>query len=218
MNNADGRYMARSRTYISSRQALEAGIKIHPAGAVLIPKRGGAIHTNKKRIMASAGSYDLNTMGIIPSDVLNPVFLWYWFGQIDLSELADGSNVPQINNPHLVDLEIPVPEMKEQEYIVNYLDEWMRGISRLESAASGSWPAMLRKSLLKEAFSGRLVPQDPTDEPVFELLARIGAERAVQAKPKRARRTAPKEPPTALRTEWPDAGRTPVNYEQEELL
>ena len=48
----------------------------------------------------------------------------------------------------------------------------------------------LRQSILKKAFSGRLVPQDPNDEPAAALLERIRAERATQAgiaekKPKR---------------------------------
>jgi type I restriction enzyme S subunit len=43
----------------------------------------------------------------------------------------------------------------------------------------------LRQSILKKAFSGQLVPQDPNDEPASELLARIRAERdAPSAKPK----------------------------------
>jgi len=37
--------------------------------------------------------------------------------------------------------------------------------------------ASLRQSILKDAFAGKLVPQDPNDEPVSELLARIQAER-----------------------------------------
>ena len=38
--------------------------------------------------------------------------------------------------------------------------------------------AALRQSILKDAFAGRLVPQDPSDEPAAELLARIRASRA----------------------------------------
>ena len=44
--------------------------------------------------------------------------------------------------------------------------------------------AALRQSILKQAFSGTLVPQDPTDEPAPTLLARIKAERAKAGKSK----------------------------------
>ncbi|GAB6057209.1 hypothetical protein [Desulfonatronum parangueonense] len=46
----------------------------------------------------------------------------------------------------------------------------------------------LRQSILKDAFAGRLVPQDPNDEPVSELLARIRAERGAGPKKRNARR------------------------------
>lgn len=45
----------------------------------------------------------------------------------------------------------------------------------------------LRQSILKDAFSGKLVPQDPNDEPAAELLARIKAARAGKSKQSRRR-------------------------------
>lgn len=48
----------------------------------------------------------------------------------------------------------------------------------------------LRRAILNRAFTGALVPQDPTDEPASALLARIQAERAAQPKAKRPRRAA----------------------------
>ena len=55
----------------------------------------------------------------------------------------------------------------------------------------------LRQSILKKAFSGKLVPQDPNDEPAEKLLARIRAERTAQT-PLRSRRR-PDSRPEALK-------------------
>jgi type I restriction enzyme S subunit len=47
----------------------------------------------------------------------------------------------------------------------------------------------LRQSILKKAFSGQLVPQNPNDEPAFVLLERIKAEKAANAKDDKKGRT-----------------------------
>lgn len=52
MNLADGRLMMHSRMYLSQDSIRQLGLRVRPAGTVLIPKRGGAIATNKK------GSWD----------------------------------------------------------------------------------------------------------------------------------------------------------------
>jgi len=46
----------------------------------------------------------------------------------------------------------------------------------------------LRQSILKKAFAGELVPQDPADEPAAELLARIRAERDAKQQTKRSKK------------------------------
>ena len=190
MNHSDGRFMSSSRTYIHRDDATRLGLKIRPAGTVLIPKRGGAIATNKKRILRTPSAYDLNTMGIIPSREIDSTYLWRWFEQINLAELSDGSNVPQINHPDLMDLEISVPDLTVQQGLAEELDILTTGIARLLRAVNESRKSPLRSMLLKEAFAGQLVPQDPADEPIEVLLKRVHAERVTQSRPRRRRKVA----------------------------
>ncbi|MEV0419054.1 restriction endonuclease subunit S [Streptosporangium canum] len=128
----------------------------------------------------------------------------------------------------LAPLAIPIPPQSELDRILRVVDRGATTVSSLvnDGALALKRSDNLRRTLLAEAFAGRLVPQDPADEPASELLARIKAERAAQPKPQRARRTKPKESqaaspaesPAASRTAWPDASRTPTTYEQGELL
>lgn len=89
------------------------------------------------------------------------------------------------------ELPIPVPPEAEQQNLVEIVDNQLSRLDRLsEELKTRSLHARrLRTSVLTQAFAGRLVPQDPDDEPASVLLERIGAERAAQSKPKRGRRT-----------------------------
>jgi type I restriction enzyme S subunit len=75
---------------------------------------------------------------------------------------------------------IPLPPAAEQEQIVAEVERRLSVVSELEAAVAANLKRAerLRKSILERAFSGRLVPQDPSDEPASALLARIRAERA----------------------------------------
>jgi type I restriction enzyme S subunit len=77
-------------------------------------------------------------------------------------------------------LPVPLCSLPEQQEIVRLLDEQFEAIERNERelAAALQRSEALRQAILKKAFSGRLVPQDPTDEPASTLLARLRAERA----------------------------------------
>ncbi len=104
------------------------------------------------------------------------------------------TNLASINMTTLKSFPIPVAPEAEQRRI---LDEVERQVSFVEACersvdAGLEMSAALRRAVLKAAFEGRLVPQDPTDEPASVLLERIRAERAAAPKPKqrRARATA----------------------------
>ena len=105
-------YIQTSKQYVSS---TTAGKTIIPAGAVVFPKRGAAIATNKKRILQRATCVDLNTMGLIPGDEILTVYLYGYLSGIDLMSLADGSTIPQLNNRQIGPLRIIVPPVAEQE-------------------------------------------------------------------------------------------------------
>lgn len=159
--------------------ADELGLKAMPVGTIVFPKRGGAIATNKKRRLGVEGAYDLNMMGLVPVPIAAD-WLWSWFTGIDLAKLADGSNVPQINNPDIAPLCVPLPPLEEQHAILAHLDADLAACKQQEQAIAHGLKlaAAQRRNLLRAAFAGQLVPQDPNDEPASELLTRIRAERA----------------------------------------
>lgn len=105
-------YIRASKAYVSTDTA---GKTIIPAGSVIFPKRGGAIGTNKKRILLFDTCVDLNTMGVIPGTRLLTEYLFAYFQCLDLADISDGSTIPQINNKNIAPLQIPVPPLSVQQ-------------------------------------------------------------------------------------------------------
>jgi len=130
-----------------------------PPGTTIFPKRGGAILTNKKRLTAVPIYADLNIMGVIPSKVLSPKFLYFYFLNVDMRELGSGSSIPQINNYDIAPLIISFPKtVDKQIQIANKLESLSVETQRLESIYQQKLTALdaLKKSLLHQAFSGQL--------------------------------------------------------------
>lgn len=146
----------------STRFVNSAEIKsnqIIPEGAIIFPKRGGAIATNKKRKIVKPTIVDLNTMAIIPSNKIDKDFLFHWFQLIDLNKISNGTSIPQINNYSFDYISIPFPKsLKDQQTIVAKLDALLEQTKKLEAVCEKKLQDLeeLKKSVLSKAFSGEL--------------------------------------------------------------
>ncbi len=91
---------------------------------IVFPKRGGAIFTNKIKIIDRAFELDPNLMAIkIHNGSIE--FFAHLLRQIKLEEIADISSVPQINNKHIYPLLFPFPPVSEQNKIVEYINIYL---------------------------------------------------------------------------------------------
>jgi type I restriction enzyme S subunit len=134
-------------------------IKLYPKGTVIFPKRGGAILTNKKRMLSKDSSFDLNIMGVLPNEKVDSKYLFYWFQKLDLSKIYDGSNIPQINNKNIEPLEFHYCSIEEQTQIVQEIEKRLSVADKMEESIQQSLlqAESLRQSILKKAFEGGLV-------------------------------------------------------------
>ena len=104
----------------------------------------------------------------------------YW---IQLRNGTIATAQPNCNGKTLANMLIPIPPLPEQHRIVAKIEELLPFIKKYAqtetqlTALNTSFPETLKKSILQEAVQGRLVPQDPDDEPASVLLEHIRAEK-----------------------------------------
>lgn len=89
-----------------------------------------------------------------------------------------------VSQPTMLNVSVPICSSTEQCLIVAEIEKRLSVCDKLEESItqSLSQAEALRQSILKKAFEGKLVPQDPNDEPASVLLERIRAERAASVK------------------------------------
>ena len=100
-------------------------------------------------------------------------------GQNYLQCLSGGAAMPKFNKTDLRAMIVPVPPIKEQERIVESVKNTFIGIDDLDISYSGLANTIqsVKSKILDLAIRGKLVPQDPNDEPASVLLERIRAEK-----------------------------------------
>jgi type I restriction enzyme S subunit len=91
--------------------------------------------------------------------------------------------IPNLTLEIISDCLVPIPPLNEQRRIVKHFALFVPQIAEYEgkqtelNALNTGFPEALKKSILQEAVQGKLVPQDPSDEPAEALLERIRAEK-----------------------------------------
>ena len=126
-----------------------------PVGSIVIPKRGGAISTNKKRLTTRPTVLDPNLMAIYPNPkILERTYLFQWFLDFDLASIASGSSVPQLNKQDLAPLSILVPPLPLQQTFATRI----QAIAALKATHRSALTALdaLFASLQQRAFQGDL--------------------------------------------------------------
>jgi type I restriction enzyme S subunit len=127
--------------------------------------------------------------GVIPewvSLVINSAYGRQYISAVSSQQVGQAN----VNGSKLAAMPIPLPSTEEQESILAAAGEYKSKASHFSSilAMSRSKSMTMRRSLLTAAFSGKLVPQDPEDEPASVLLERIDAEQLVAKKQRKVRR------------------------------
>ena len=155
-------------------------------------------------------NYHIMRLRLAEGAILPRFFMEYVQGASEVSQYVrrvnHGATRDGINTVQLLNMSVAIPPLVEQHRIVAEVERLLSVIQQTEAAVEANLTraGRLRQSILKQAFSGKLVPQDPTDEPASVLLERIRAERettqaAAKAQRKPRRRRSKSSPATRPR-------------------
>ena len=166
-----------------SRLALEkTSVRLNPAGSVLIAMYGATI--GKLGILTFPATTNQACCACLPIEICNEYLFYFLMSQkVAFVKQSEGGAQPNISKEKIVATLMPLPSLAEQYRIVAKIKEVLPYIERYGEACSTvnslnkAFPDLLKKSILQEAVQGKLVPQDPVDEPATVLLERIRAEK-----------------------------------------
>ena len=166
-----------------SHLALEkTSVRLNPTGSVLIAMYGATI--GKVGILTFPATTNQACCACLPIGIYNEYLFYFLMSQkVAFVKQGEGGAQPNISKAKIVATLMPIPPLAEQYRIVAKIKEVIPHIEHygeIHSSVSSlnvSFPNLLKKSILQEAVQGKLVPQDPTDEPASVLLKRIRAEK-----------------------------------------
>ena len=166
-----------------SQLALEkTSVKLHPVGSVLIAMYGATI--GKIGILNIEATTNQACCACMPILVYNKYLFYFLMAHKPyFIKQGEGGAQPNISKEKIVKTIMPLPPINEQKRIVEKLELLLPFVNKyglLEDELdklNSNFPDLLKKSILREAVQGKLVPQDPNDEPASVLLERIRAEK-----------------------------------------
>ena len=168
-------YISEIPETITQKALEETSVKLNPAGSVLIAMYGATI--GKVGILTFPATTNQACCACVDYQGIEQKYLFYYLlsHKDDFIMLGGGGAQPNISKEKIVDSFIPIPPLHEQKRIVDAIEQWFNLIDTLETAKVDLQMSitLAKSKILNLAIHGKLVPQDPNEEPAIELLKRI---------------------------------------------
>ncbi len=174
-----GYYVRLAVDGLSEKGILKA--KLLPEKSILVTCIGATIGKTGLTRLPGASNQQINA--IVPYKHVMPEYIYFActspLFQRAIKENASSTTLPILNKSKFGNLFFPLPSYLEQQKIVEEIERRFSIADRVEEIVDQNLKRAerLRQSILKKAFEGKFVAQDPTDEPASVLLERIWAEK-----------------------------------------
>ena len=194
-NEGNGFEFHQGKTFFSSMYVEQSGVytmspnKVINPPAIIMSVRApvGDVNLIDRKIVIGRG-----LAAFVPGNGIELLFLYNYLQtqKSYLLSLSTGTTFKAINSQTVRTINVPLPPLKEQKRIVAKLEELFALIDTIESnqLEFKQLAEQLDKKVLDLAMRGKLVPQDPTDEPASVLLDKIKEEKEQLIKDKKIKK------------------------------
>lgn len=160
---------------ITEEAVANSSAKINPTGSVLIAMYGATI--GKLGILTFPATTNQACCACIEFNAIIQLYLFYFLLSQRNEFIAKGGGgaQPNISKELIVNTFIPLPPLSEQQRIVMEIEKWFALINKVEHGKSDLQTVIkqAKSKILDLAIHGKLVQQNPNDDPAIELLKRI---------------------------------------------
>ncbi|MFH0948004.1 MAG: restriction endonuclease subunit S [Elusimicrobiota bacterium] len=173
-------FISNTERKITQKGLKNCSTKIVPKNSIIISTRAPIGYI---AILASEMCFNQGCKALVSNNnKLTPMLYYYYLlttKVIEMNGLGSGSTFKEISKNSLSGICLPITSISEQQQIVKEIESRFAMADELEKTIEQSLEQAdtLRQSILKSAFEGKLVPQDPNDESAEILLERIKKEK-----------------------------------------
>ncbi|MDO8591197.1 MAG: restriction endonuclease subunit S [bacterium] len=158
--NGENLFLETSNNYVDRADIVKNNWKIVPEGSIVTAKIGAALSLNHRKITKSDALIDNNMLGLsVKSDMFDSMYIFYMFKIIDLDWFVNPGAVPSVNIGQFIDTFLPIPEIKEQRTIADFLDRKTAKIDEMMKKVETQIEKLqeYRQALITSAVTGKIM-------------------------------------------------------------
>ena len=192
MRNNRGKYISRGSKDISELGVAKSSTRVLPAGSVVFSSRApiGYVAITENELYTNQGFKSVSFFTEGHQDFIYHALIGL---TEDIKQRASGTTFAEISGSEFGTTLIPLPPKRESSRIVKEIESYYSALEKIQDSRArykrilSETPTSLRQQLIQAAIQGRLVSQNPDDEPASVLLKRIAQERTAKLGKKAAK-------------------------------